>query len=597
MLNPRNNRQNYGTQLQAPAGYELRNAICTTYALDLEILMAATISLGLCEETDSELQYSPLNNLHALRTVAEKLVVFCEAGQMTVPKNTSSLMSMMEKMVVEVALTKPRGEKLYPSFHPKTWMILYENSSGELWGRFIVMSRNLTTDRSWDVSVLLEGPVTDKIQKRNLPLQDFLTFINAQVKDQEDSAKHILRDIKKWFPYVKFELEEPFTDFEIIPIHRGGAKMTEDELWLTKPDELLMISPFLDKQTISHWSSWSSTTKKLVTRVSELEKIRDCHGNTDVYTIRTELVEGENNLPEIIDSNDKDICSEDIHAKLYLWHKGRDKWLYMGSMNASHRGMEINCEMMLALYTDFQGFSLNRLWTDMASTNEKDCPFELVDWETLPIEEPATDDTDILTQQIKDLCRCSMYADVLPNNDGYDVHIHVEGNIPQNMNISSMLAQGKRQTLSSETILSGLNLLELSEFYMVTAHGESQDLSKLIRVSTTPMPENREEKILAHYFDQPEKFALYIGLVLAGRDTYSRACIMNGVMNGRESMGSISLQMPALYEQLLKASVYNPEQIQEIADIVDRIKDENIISPEFRNTFAMFYKKKGGRNG
>ena len=53
MLNPNNDRLDYGQVLAPPDGYTLDFAIGTTYSLDLDALVGACIALGLSEETDT----------------------------------------------------------------------------------------------------------------------------------------------------------------------------------------------------------------------------------------------------------------------------------------------------------------------------------------------------------------------------------------------------------------------------------------------------------------------------------------------------------------------------------------------------------------
>lgn len=60
MLNPNKNRLDYGEILSPPNNYELSFAIGTTYSLDLDALVGAAISLGLSEETDTNLKNNPI---------------------------------------------------------------------------------------------------------------------------------------------------------------------------------------------------------------------------------------------------------------------------------------------------------------------------------------------------------------------------------------------------------------------------------------------------------------------------------------------------------------------------------------------------------
>ena len=90
MLNPTNDRLDYGQILVPPAGYELDFAVGTTYSLDLDALTGASLALGLSEETDSALMNNPVCLLEALRSTGDKVALFCEAGQIHLPSRVSS---------------------------------------------------------------------------------------------------------------------------------------------------------------------------------------------------------------------------------------------------------------------------------------------------------------------------------------------------------------------------------------------------------------------------------------------------------------------------------------------------------------------------
>ena len=84
MLNPNNDRLDYGQILAPPAGYYLDFAVGTTYSLDLDALVGACLALGLSEETDSELMNNPVCLLEALRSTGDKVALFCEGGQIAI---------------------------------------------------------------------------------------------------------------------------------------------------------------------------------------------------------------------------------------------------------------------------------------------------------------------------------------------------------------------------------------------------------------------------------------------------------------------------------------------------------------------------------
>ena len=150
-------RMNYGEVLMPPVGFRIERAVGTTYSLDLETLTAVSIALGLLEDTDSELIYNPLSMLSALQRISDRIVVFCEAGQIKLPAKSNALCLTLEKMVVPVAVQSKKNIPPYPSFHPKTWLLEYMNENEEKRYRFVVMSRNMTFDHSWDIACSLDG--------------------------------------------------------------------------------------------------------------------------------------------------------------------------------------------------------------------------------------------------------------------------------------------------------------------------------------------------------------------------------------------------------------------------------------------------------
>ena len=106
MLNPNDDRLDYGQVLAPPEGYNLDFAIGTTYSLDLDALVGASIAIGLSEDTDSDLMKNPICLLEALRATGDKVALFCEAGQIHMPNNVTSLYILLEKMVFQVNTAK-----------------------------------------------------------------------------------------------------------------------------------------------------------------------------------------------------------------------------------------------------------------------------------------------------------------------------------------------------------------------------------------------------------------------------------------------------------------------------------------------------------
>ena len=264
MLNPNYNRLDYGQILAPKPGYNLDFAVGTTYSLDLDALVGASLALGLSEETDSELMNNPICLLEALRCTGDKIALFCEGGQIHLPSKVTSLYILLEKMVFSVKTAKQNGIASYPSFHPKFWLIRYKNPTGDIYYRVIVMSRNLTFDRSWDISYYMDGKPTKKANKKNDPVCDFLKYLLAQLPSDnigKEKAKQI-RELIKELPNVEFNpSEKEFIDYEFIPngINRS-YRIIEHELFTETFHEALIISPFISGDIIRNFNDRNSNS-------------------------------------------------------------------------------------------------------------------------------------------------------------------------------------------------------------------------------------------------------------------------------------------------------------------------------------------------
>ena len=382
MFRPDSNRDrtDYGGILMPPDGYRLDRAVGTTYSLDLEALTAVAICLGLSEETDSKLMQNPIGMLNALQKVSDKIVLFCEAGQIKVPTKPTALSILLEKMVVEVALPKDRQLGRYPSFHPKTWVLAYVNADGDKKYRFVVMSRNLTFDRSWDISFAMDSNKNVRQKKKTQPICDFLDYLVTNVHNTSNNAgkkRNLIRGLCADIKDVSFSLDSKIfgENFEVLPlgIGKNAYRMQEDILFCKEKgnanstfNELVVMFPFLSESVIADFNltdrALSDCKRTLITRRSELGKLKASDvDNFTIYALKDEIIDGEDEISDELADKKK----QDIHAKIYLRRKYSDVDLYLGSMNASYSAINKNVEMMLWLGTKNMYLNGNKFLEDI----------------------------------------------------------------------------------------------------------------------------------------------------------------------------------------------------------------------------------------
>ncbi|MBQ1491932.1 MAG: recombinase family protein, partial [Blautia sp.] len=122
------------------------------------------------------------------------------------------------------------------SFHPKLWLIRYRDKDGGRLYRLAGLSRNLTFDRSWDVTFYMDGAIGERTDK-NVPLCDFLSFLAMQLPEDEVGVQKgtLIRSMIEELPEVLFQLpkKEGFEDYAFFPggIPGGGYRFTETELF------------------------------------------------------------------------------------------------------------------------------------------------------------------------------------------------------------------------------------------------------------------------------------------------------------------------------------------------------------------------------
>ena len=595
MFKPKEDRLNYGQLLMPPVGYTLVRAIGTTYSLDLETLMSVCIALGIQESTDSTLTKNPFAILKSLQGLSEKLLIFCEAGQIAqMPPDKSPLMLMLDKVIVPVKLKAIKG-KVIPSFHPKTWTLQYEDADGNQCFRFIVLSRNLTFDRSWDVAVSLEGKLTGGRHKSSYPIADFLTYLKYNALEgvsMKTEKRRILNALIRDLPYVKFTLDDKrFLDFEIIPLGIGTVDINKDSLMTNTFHDLLIMSPFVSSgvlQSFDQRKQLKINNRHLITRTTELHKIAGKLDTFKVFTMKDTVVEGE----EIVsDDEPTKVQQQDIHAKMYLMTKDSSTTLYLGSMNASENGLHRNVEMLLKLSAYRYYLNIEQIEADLFVPDEKWNPFEEIDLNTVDNKEPEKNEKDELERVIKNICRIRAKAVVEPSGVSYKVNVKFACPRDGFPNVDIAPARTVRtQPLADEVVFDGLSALELTELYRITVKGESESLTRMMLIPTE-MPLDRDDMVVRSILKDRRAFVDYLAFIL-GDDYVLSALEMEATTTSDKNKGLRSNDngLPAIYEKMLKVAYSEPERLKEIRHIMDRVTDCDIIPDEFIQMYDTFTK-------
>lgn len=594
MLNPNQDRLDYGRMLAPLPGFRLDFAVGTTYSLDLDALVGACIALGLSEETDSALQNNPICLLEALRSTGDRIALFCEGGQIHLPNHVTPLYALLEKMVFQINVEKRRGISRYPSFHPKFWILRYVNDEKEVMYRICVLSRNLTFDRSWDVTFCMDGWPVGEVTQKNAPVCDFLSYLCNYAGDKKDAIRRMIREL----PKVQFELDsKEFYDFDFIPVgirKRGiDHNITNYPLFKDSFHEVLIMSPFLSNSVIKDFNERNPHIKHteyvLITRVMSLGhlKAKDC-SNFKIYTLKDAIVDGES----LISEANAAVLQQDIHAKLYMVRKYSDVDLYLGSLNASRNAISGNIEFMIRLRSKYRYLNLAKLTEQLFCGEEGAAgnPFQQVTLDAEATPELPEEPQSLLDHVVKELARNKPHAQIIPCGEHYEAHVHLGVlDTPYRVQISPLFSN-KHTDYAEDVVFTGLSLTQLSEFYQISVSDGETEIRRVLMIPTSDMPEDREKAIISNVISEERCFYQYIAFLLGDDHMLSSLESLELQKDGNAGAANRTYQIPALYEKMLKTASTNPQKLREIDYLLKTVAGDGVIPEMFEELYKTFRK-------
>lgn len=315
----------YGANLQPPAGYVFDTAIATTFSLDFETTLAVPVSLALfAAENRDDILTHPLALLEGAERIAGRLLVFTDAGHIQAhTRPHSRLCSLLERIIVEVAA--PKGG----AFHPKMWALRFKplNPDEPARLRLLVLSRNLTRDRSWDIALTLDAVVARRAQALNRPVADFVRRLpDLATGKLPEGARALAEEMAEDLRRADWTLPEPFQSIAFAVNGLGGAP------WRPEPcSRLGVISPFCDDTALSMLADLVSAEKPIfIGRSDELAlvdgQILDRFGRVAVLDEMAATEDGEE--PDAT-------ALQGLHAKAIVAERGWDTAITVGSGNAT----------------------------------------------------------------------------------------------------------------------------------------------------------------------------------------------------------------------------------------------------------------------
>lgn len=594
-----NNRVDYGELLIEDTVYELDQAVGMTYSLDMEALMGIPLCLGMRGEMTSGQRNNPLYVLEAIRRTGKKLSIFCNVGCIKVPKSESRLFALLEGSIHEVRMAKSTY-----NFHPKIWILQYHNiDDGRIMIKVVVLSRNLTFDQSMDMAIEMTGFVGSKINPKNQPLADMLTFV-SQFDSKKNAYNHLISNLKK---VENFNLLDCFEDYEFHPFgiygksENGIKKIIAKEHRKTAREmfrncyALFIISPFLSEGVVVDLlddfkddPEAGPVRRCLITRETSVTKRifnafyrRDGDG---IYVV--DPVFSSNDALD--DGDTFGYVNRDVHAKVFFTEKyNESKKLYIGSLNASQNAFDHNVEFLLELQYKSYHASYFSVKDDFIPAEES--PFV-----------PMTDFKEELIEQEEELVdfREEVYgvtgAKVISRDGQFDIEVYAADDY-EGVTIRPFYVKTQKKALMKVTRFEDISLNSLSNMFILSKDGADC----LIRLEVEDMPEDeRDDSIFNEIISNKPMFMTYMRYLL-DEDFYDSVSfeelLAGGTESGETAEGYGFTVEPDIYEKMLKAAADYPERFDSMYEVVERL-DDNKIGEEFKQLLELFMQA-AGRKG
>lgn len=586
MLDCRRDRLDYGEQLRPPNGYRLDRAMVATYSADLGTVLSIPVALVHAQTMEGDLTGARFQLLEAIKQFSNRVRVFHQAGQLHVPVKLNWLYAYLEDALVPIL-----PDDAFTAFHPKVWVIRFApQEEGNGTGRnqpnrfrLIVLSRNLTFDRSWDVAASLEGEPGPAPVKNNGPLVDFLRWLHEQ--HPIEWAEEFLQELA----WVDFKSPEPFDHHAFHPLGIPGHRASPvDGL---KSRQTVVLSPFLDATTIRRLHDQTEADLHLFSQAQALENLpvallREIRS----YVLSDWIVDGES-----IDAADgnSDIQKQQLHAKVFVMSEdGETRWL-LGSANATEAARNRNVEFLLELGGISENTRIEKLLRNLIGESERKGPFVHFDREGSDNGDSEKAAQEREARSFKHALLKSMieaWVEPSKNKKNFDLHLNLDlRSVPrrdnfkvsvQPFNVKSkrdpvLLQPGKRREIG----FPNLGEVELSRFLHFRIKGKDEQTHHefLFRIEIRNLPAGRLDNILRKIVDSSDKFFEYLRFLLTDEITKEdllevKEEVQPGSPTAENRIEGWQANLP-IYEQLLVAASRNPRKLAEVDEIIQQLSE------------------------
>ncbi|MBT1679790.1 phospholipase D family protein [Curtobacterium aurantiacum] len=500
MLEPQN-RATLTEQLRPPTGFELVHAVGTTFTLGLDTALSVPLAFaarGVAEQDD------PIAILDAVRRAADRIDVFAQAGEIAIGTRNNRLVAFLEPMLHPV--TVPTG-----IFHPKVWFLEFRSGDASAF-RFVCASRNLTSDRSWDVVVSLDGTPGDtadaaSLEARNAPIVGLLRSLpGSTVVPLAPERTVRIAGLAARFAGVEWETPEDLEDLR-FHVWQSGAPARPD----LSGERALVVSPFLQDGALATIRGGIGRDLLVVSRSESLNRLSDgmIGGRTSAF-----VLDAAADPAEEVEAAHLGVL-RGLHAKVIVVNRERRARVLLGSLNATDAALHSNVEVMVELVGSAARFGVEATRKALGDL--------IVEHTIEPVDEADADDESggFLDAVLRGVAGTRMQIDV--EGDGpYQLRVSCDDAVADTDDVAFSwrlltrvddVRKGLPSTVGSW--LEAVALADVTPYLVVTARdGEGTERSTVVLADLHGDPDDRLDAVIASHLSTPADFMRFITLLL-----------------------------------------------------------------------------------
>jgi hypothetical protein len=579
-------------------------AIAATFSMDPALLLEAPVYLALMA-ADGQAEPDPLSVLEAIRRYSKCITVYVQRGRIQVPQiaKPNPLFGFLEEMVIQV--TAPGGGV----FHPKIWAIRFVSPDRSISKyRLVVLTRNMTTDQSWDLSLQLEGTIAGRKSEVNKPLAHFFKTLPDMATGTTESGR-IEQSLRFAAELHRIQWELP-DGFDKLAFYLPGTKRFDWDPPMA--DRMAVISPFCSDKALQALAKKAKAADALISRPESLSALKK--DTLELFTRCLHLDAAAETEDGADDEATERPLATGLHAKVYLFETQYYldyTHVVMGSANATDTAL--NTSKNIEILVELVG-KKRRVGGIDELLGADGLGEYLADFDTS--KETEIDALRRAAEESVEMARSRISEAALSiecgsgSNDGLWALV-LNGEIPALEGIITAsvwpitvtrdfavdILGGDAHGMIRLGEFSASSVTGLIAFELKTSH-PNVTARFVLNIPIKGVPEERNSAILQTVINNQEGFLRYL-LLLLGEDTVSGLDPGGGSGFAKWLARLAAGEDIPLLEEMTRAYSRHPERLAEISRLVHDLSQgsRNVIIPEdFLNLWAVFESASEGRD-